>query len=98
MINAAGLIRNWQNSGRYFPTIRCRFVLDFTRKLMIEIREGAKWPGQTTAFFEALDMQVLPPPKGPSRLRLRQCQILPLMLVYASFCKSQFGRDLLTGL
>lgn len=54
MLNAAGLIRNWRSSVVYFPTLRGRFVLDFTRRLLLDIQEEGQWSSPTKFLFDAL--------------------------------------------
>jgi len=54
MLNAAGLVRKWSTSVCCFPTLRGRFLLDFTRRLLLDVATGTEWSAHTMRLFYAL--------------------------------------------
>ena len=94
MLNAAGFIRRYEVC--CFPTIRGRFLLDFTRRLLVDVRNSAGWSLQTAQLFDRLGAPVpqfpvdeLSPGSVPASDKF--C----VTLLHAMYCNSHFGRDLL---
>jgi hypothetical protein len=96
MLNAAGLIRNLESSVCYFPTLRGRFVLDLTRRFLLDIEQRADWSSPTRFLLDALGMDIPPFPEDTSTLK--HSDPFASNLVHAGFCASHFGRDLLDGI
>jgi hypothetical protein len=98
MLNAAGLVRNWPRSVCYFPTIRGRFVLDFTRRVLLDATQMTEWSAETEALFEALNTKVPVFRKLDSvKADGSAMDLFSANLLHAKGCKSNFGRDLLAG-
>jgi hypothetical protein len=100
MLNAAGLIRNLESSACYFPTLRGRFVLDLTRRLLLDIDQRAGWGSPTRFLLDALGMDVPAAfPEAPiDPSTLKDSDPFRSNLLHAEFCESHFGRDLLDGI
>ena len=97
MLNATGLTQSWASSNCYFPTIRGRFLLDFTRRILIDVRNETGWSDHTESTFE---MFGCPLPEFPQEeITLKNCTTNSLAsnLVHAAKCREVFGRDLLEG-
>lgn len=97
MLNATGLTQGWASSNCYFPTIRGRFLLDFTRRILIDVKNEAGWSDHTESTFEMLGC---PLPEFPQEeITLKNCTTdsLASNLVHAAKCWEVFGRDLLEG-
>jgi hypothetical protein len=99
MLNAAGLIRKWDTSVCCFPTLRGRFLLDFTRRLLLDVQARAEWSVQTNRLFGALGMDVPEFPADGLRSTIKKPQgWFEVNLQHAAFCGSRWDRDLLAGL
>ncbi|MBV9300986.1 MAG: hypothetical protein JOY53_02610 [Acidobacteriaceae bacterium] len=99
MLNAAGLVRKWDTSACCFPTLRGRFLLDFTRRLLLDIAAGSEWSSQTKRLFRALGMVTSDfPMDGIHSTRRKPRGWFGVNLQHADLCGSQWGRDLLAGI
>ena len=98
MLNATGLVQNWATSNCYFPTIRGRFILDFTRRLLLDVNLGTGWSEHTRGIFETLQVPTpFYPEAGISSANLRIADSFSTNLLHATACEKDFGRDLLKG-
>lgn len=96
MLNAAGLVRRWSSSVCCFPTIRGRFLLDFTRRLLLDVHSARGWSLQTMSLFNSLGVAVPEfPVDGISSRNVRPSDRFGGNLLHASFCNSHYGRNLL---
>jgi hypothetical protein len=98
MLNATGLAQNWTNSNCYFPTIRGRFLLDLTRRILVDFKKAAGWSDYTQNIFEMLGCPV---PAFPAQeITVKNCagNSLESNLVHVEKCRQHFGRDLLEGI
>ena len=99
MLNAAGLTRNWTSSICHFPSIRGRFVLDFTRRILLDVNLGDGWSIRTEEIFNALQMPTPNYPREPiTSKNFRITDAVANNILHAANCKAQFGRDLLDGI
>jgi hypothetical protein len=98
MLNATGLIKNWPSSGCYFPTIRGRLMLDFTRRLLLDSKASDSWSNETRMLFKALDMKV-PQFLNISEVTPRRIVLDPfhVNLLHAESCETRFHKPLLEG-
>jgi hypothetical protein len=95
MLNATGLTQSWASSNCHFPNIRGRFLLDFTRRILIDVKTGAGWSEHTRHIFEML---ACPVPDFPiEQVTVKDCagNSFRSNLVHAAKCRELFGRDLL---
>jgi hypothetical protein len=99
MLNAAGLIRKWGTSVCCFPTLRGRFLLDFTRRLLLDVAAGVQWSEQTKRLFRSLGMTSPEFPIDGLHSTIQKPQSwFGVNLQHAGFCGTQWGRDLLAGI
>jgi hypothetical protein len=99
MLNASGLTRNWTSSICHFPSIRGRFILDFTRRILLDVKVGDGWSIRTAEIFNALQMPPPPYPTEPiTSKNVRITDAVSNNILHAANCKAQFGRDLLGGI
>jgi len=99
MLNAAGFVRRMSGGVLCFPTIRGRFLLDLTRRLLVDVHNARGWSIQTTRLLECLGI-VLPefPVDGISSESIQPSDKFAGNLLHATFCKDHFGRDLLADI
>jgi len=99
MLNAAGLTRNWTSSVCHFPSIRGRFILDFTRRILLDVKLGDGWSIRTAEIFNALQMPTPDYPSEPiTATNIRITDAVSNNILHAANCKAKFGRDLLDGI
>jgi hypothetical protein len=98
MLNAAGLTRNWTSSICHFPSIRGRFILDFTWRILLDVQLADGWSVRTAEIFNALQMPLPNYPTEPiTSKNVRIMDAVSNNILHAADCKAKFGRDLLAG-
>jgi hypothetical protein len=94
MLNAAGFIRRYGVC--CFPTIRGRFLLDFTRRLLVDINNSSGWSFQTVQLFDGLGTPIPSFPFNEIKPgSVPASDEFGVTLLHAMHCNSHFGRDLL---
>lgn len=97
MLDACGFVRNVEQTNVYFATIRGRFVLDFTRRLLLDVTTASTWSDQTLYLFSALHMSAVTFPSRDPEVALSTGNLIHRNLIHAFEVEYQFGRDLLSG-
>lgn len=97
MLGASGLVQRIPRSILKVPSLKGRFLLDFTRKLMLEWERSSTWSDEMLLIFRHLKIEA---PQVGSELErgTPSKNIVHQMIASARGAKSQFGIDILSGI
>lgn len=99
MLGATGLIKSPRKNIQCFPTIKGRWLLDITKRLVFDFKYTKTWSPETTLIFDCLELQM---PTFENNF-LDQIELFwhePIynLLYQALSCKKTFGRDLIENI
>jgi hypothetical protein len=97
MLSATGLVGTVRRSILRVPTLKGRFLLDLSRRLMFEKLYCADWSDELRIIMRHLKID-LPTFGEESSFENSRDNIANEILLSMERCKSQFGRDLMAGI